>query len=241
MMAHMEAMLDTQDFEGRTVRGEIGKDATGNFDTRPQRTIDSFFEIHIEQGPVLEVEGIPIGIVAGAYAQRWYDVTIEGFESHAGPTPMPYRKDALVAGAEVILAVEQSALSQPPDGRGTVGTLSLEPFSRNVIPGSVKLTIDTRHSSEDELWHSPMRPFDAELIQSLEQAAKGRGFETLHLASGAGHDAVYMASIGIPTAMLFVPTKDGISHNESESITREDAIAGCQVLCDAVVERLFAE
>jgi len=264
----LEKMLDTTDFEERTIRGELSQDTTGDFMTRPQRAIDSFFEIHIEQGPILEAAEIPIGIVTGAYAQRWYEVTLTGMESHAGPTPMSYRKDALVAGAELILAVEQTALAHGPDGRGTVGTLSLSPFSRNVIPGSVTLTIDTRHSDNpqldamdamlrqaaaeiaqcrsvsiqvDELWHSPMRPFDPELIHSLEQAAQARGFNTLHLASGAGHDAVYMATSGVPTAMLFVPTKDGISHNESESITREDAIAGCQVLCDAVVARLFAE
>ena len=262
----LDQMLDTTDFEERTIRGELEKDTTGDFETRPQRAIDSFFEIHIEQGPVLEAAEIPIGIVTGAYAQRWYEVTLNGVESHAGPTPMSHRKDALVAAAEVILAVEQSALAHSPDGRGTVGTLSLLPFSRNVIPGSVALTIDTRHPSDpaldqmdamirqavaeiaqrrglsihiDELWHSPMRPFDPALIQSLTRASQERGLASMDIPSGAGHDAVYMAASGVPTAMLFVPTKDGISHNESESITRADAVAGCQVLCDAVVERLF--
>lgn len=263
----VEEMLKTTDFEGMTIGEALKKDESGDFESRPKRPIDCFFEAHIEQGPVLEEKDIPIGIVTGAHAQRWYDLTIIGSESHAGPTPMSHRKDALMAAAEVALMVENIARTHSPDGRGTVGTLSLSPFSRNVIPGKVQMTIDTRHSANESLaqmdaalreavatiakarrveitlqafWHSPMRPFNKELIERLAHHAQARGYASHRLSSGAGHDAVYMAAMGVPTAMVFVPTKDGISHNESESITREHAMAGCQVLCDAVVERLFS-
>lgn len=262
-----ETMLQTNDFDGVTIAEAISADATGDYPLRPAREIACFFEMHIEQGPLLEIEEIPIGIVTGAQAQRWYDVEIVGMEAHAGPTPMTHRKDALLAAAEIALAVERIALAHGPDGRGTVGTLGLEPFSRNVIPGRVALTVDTRHPSDDalavmkreletavdavaaqrrcgivltEFWHSPAMPFDEGLIERLEAFSAERGHLSKKMWSGAGHDAVYVASMGVPTVMLFVPTKDGISHNESESIERDDAIAGCRVLCDVVVEQLFA-
>ncbi|MEM7801795.1 MAG: hydantoinase/carbamoylase family amidase, partial [Chloroflexota bacterium] len=231
------------------------------------RPIASFFELHIEQGPILEAEELPIGIVTGAQAQRWYDVKITGSESHAGPTPMTHRKDALLGGSELTLAVEKIALEYAPDGRGTVGTLALTPFSRNVVPGSVSMTVDTRHPDNHALmrmkaqleaacfeigdrrgleiqlspfWHSPAMPFDTSLINQLEKAAQIRKTPARRLWSGAGHDAVYISSMGIPTAMVFVQTKDGISHNESESIQEAHAIAGCQVMCDVVIDQLFS-
>ena len=262
----LEAMLNTTDFDGISIAEAIHEDMTGAFEMRGDRPIAYFFETHIEQGPHLEEDNLPIGVVLGAVAQRWYDVHIEGFESHAGPTPMANRKDALAAASEIVLAVERIAQAYSPEGRGTVGTLALQPFSRNVIPGSVQLTIDTRHPSEDALvemrealqqacdeiaarrqvtvqlsafWHSPVRPFDAGLIARLEAFSAERNLPNRRIWSHAGHDAVHIASTGIPTAMLFIQTKDGISHNEAESIQREHAIAGVQVLCDAVVEKLF--
>ena len=262
----LDAMLETTDFDGITIAEAMREDETGQFDRRGNRPIAYFFETHIEQGPHLEEENLPIGIVLGAVAQRWYDVSVTGFESHAGPTPMAYRKDALAAASEVVLAVERIAQAYSPAGRGTVGTLALQPFSRNVIPGSVQLTVDTRHPSEDalaamkqelqiacneiadrrqviiqlsEFWHSPVRPFDAGLIERLETFSAERNLPNRRIWSHAGHDAVYIASMEIPTAMLFIQTKDGISHNEAESIKREHAVAGVQVLCDAVVEKLF--
>lgn len=262
----LETMLATRDVDGITIREAIEQDQTGSFPARPKRPIHSFFELHIEQGPILEDEELPIGIVTGAQAQRWYDVEIVGFDSHAGPTPMTHRKDALLGAAEIALAVEQLALEYAPDGRGTVGTLSLTPFSRNVVPGSVRLTIDTRHPSDDALlemktklnlrlteignkrklgvkltpfWYAAATPFDDDLKHQLTQSAETRQIPFRQLWSGAGHDAVYMAQMGIPTAMVFIQTKDGISHNESESIQEEHALAGTSVLCDVVVSKLF--
>ncbi len=259
-------MLAKTDSDGVSVQQAIALDTTGQYPARKERPIDSYFEIHIEQGPILEMESLPVGAVTGAQAQRWYDVTIIGSEAHAGPTPMIGRRDAGLGAAELSLAVEAIALEHGPDGRGTVGVLVPSPMSRNVIPGSAMLTIDTRHPDEDELgemkqklrvaadeienrrglsidikeiWHSPVTRFDAELVSRLEHFAAERQIGCRKIWSGAGHDAVYMASTGVPTVMVFVQTKDGISHNESESIKKEDAIAGCMVLCDAVLERLF--
>ncbi|MFK7805292.1 MAG: Zn-dependent hydrolase [Anaerolineae bacterium] len=263
----LHEMMAKKDIDGITVAEELARDSTGDYPTRPETAIDSMFEIHIEQGPILEEEGLSIGAVTGAQAQRWYDVTIVGQEAHAGPTPMTSRKDAGLGAAELSLAIERVALEHGPDGRGTVGVLVPSPASRNVIPGSVYLTIDTRHPSDDallkmksaiqsainviaakrgleieltEIWHSPATPFDEGLVQRLEHFAAERGHPIRRIWSGAGHDAVYMAGMGVPTVMVFTQTKDGISHNESESIKKEDAIIGCQVLADAVVERLFS-
>ena len=262
----LEDMMAKKDIDGMTVAEELGRDSTGDYPTRPETAIDSMFEIHIEQGPILEEEGLKIGAVTGVQAIRWYDVTIIGSEAHAGPTPMTSRKDAGLGAAELSLAIERIANEHGPDGRGTVGVIVPSPASRNVIPGSVYLTIDTRHPSDDELlsmkskiqsvanviaakrglevdvseiWHSPATPFDEGLIQRLEHFAAERGEPIRRIWSGAGHDAVYIAQMGVPTVMVFTQTKDGISHNESESIKKEDAIVGCQVLADAVVERLF--
>ncbi|MEM7335042.1 MAG: Zn-dependent hydrolase [Chloroflexota bacterium] len=262
----LETMLNTVDQDGITAREAIKADKTGQYPLLEPHPVHSFFELHIEQGPILEEEAIDIGIVTGAQAQRWYTLDIFGQESHAGPTPMPHRKDALAGAAEFTLAVEQIARQHAPDGRGTVGTITIPNASPNVVPGTVRLTIDTRHPSDEkllemkaqlettavsiasqrklefhlsQLWHSPATPFDEHLQQRLTHFANKRGYSSRLIWSGAGHDAVYMAAMGVPTVMLFVPTKDGISHNESESIKQSDAIAGCQILCDAVVEQLM--
>ncbi len=265
---NLAEMLEKTDLDGVSVQQAISLDRSGAHPTREGRPIDSYFEIHIEQGPLLEMEGVPVGAVTGAQAQRWYEATVIGSEAHAGPTPMIGRQDAGLGAAELALAVEQIALAHGPDGRGTVGVIVPSPMSPNVIPGSVFLTIDTRHPEEDvllqmkdallnaanqiaekrrlqveitETWHSPMTPFDERLVSRLEHFAAERQLDCRRIWSGAGHDAVYVAASGVPTVMVFVQTKDGISHNESESIKKEDAVAGCELLCDAVLERLFSE
>lgn len=261
----LDKMLAMSDSDGVTIQQALSRDEEGDFGERPSHPIHCFFEYHIEQGPILEANDTQIGIVTGAQAQRWYTVQIQGQEAHAGPTPMTHRQDALLGAAELALGVERIAKAHAPDGRGTVGTLSLSPFSPNVIPGQVKLTIDTRHPSDEallamkqaieetavhiarersleievnQLWHTPTTPFNTHLQNRLRHLAEMRGYTHQPIWSGAGHDAMNIANMGIPTAMLFIPTKDGISHNESESIKKEDAIAGCQLLCDAVVEQL---
>ena len=224
---------------------------------------DAYFELHIEQGPILEREGKQIGIVTGAQAQVWYDAVIIGQDSHAGTTPPSARRDALVAAARVIERVDALMRARGEDGRGTVGFLQVLPASRNVVPGEVRFSVEFRHPSDaqiqglaesfpeearklvesngcklelTELFRIPAQPFDPSCVDLVRQATKRLGLPSREIISGAGHDAVYVAR-SVPTAMIFTPCKDGLSHNEAESIMPEEAEAGCQVLFEAVVAR----
>ncbi len=224
---------------------------------------DAYFELHIEQGPILEREGAIIGIVTGAQAQVWYDAVLTGRESHAGTTPPAARRDALAGAARLILLVERMMRDEGEDGRGTVGQLQVLPNSRNVIPGEVRFSVEFRHPDEAvvarladafsreaaalaradglaltlaELFRIPAQPFDAECVGLVAEAAEKLGLRSRKIVSGAGHDAVYVAS-RVPTAMIFTPCKDGLSHNEAESMLPEEAEAGCQVLFEAVLAR----
>ncbi len=224
---------------------------------------DAYFELHIEQGPILEREGKRIGIVTGAQAQVWYDARIVGQDSHAGTTPPSTRKDALLATARVVELVDRIMRARGEDGRGTVGMLQVIPNSRNVVPGETRFSVEFRHpdfaevqamAAEfeaeaatlvaatgcawrlDELFRLDAQPFDAACVGLVEEAANRLGLPARRIVSGAGHDAVYVAR-HIPTAMIFTPCKDGLSHNEAESIEPEEAEAGCQVLFQAVLAR----
>jgi N-carbamoyl-L-amino-acid hydrolase len=183
-------------------------------------------------------------------------------EAHAGPTPMALRRDALLPATALMQAVNAIALAEQPHARGTVGSVSVHPNSRNVIPGRVSFSVDFRHSSEAGLQrmdaalhaavaqlrspgiaievqpvvHFPPQPFDAELVDLVRQGARQAGLTTLDIVSGAGHDAVYVARTS-PTAMIFVPCKDGISHNEIEDAQPEHLAAGCEVLLHAMLAR----
>jgi N-carbamoyl-L-amino-acid hydrolase len=224
---------------------------------------DAYFELHIEQGPILETEGKAIGIVTGAQAQVWWDAVITGQDSHAGTTPPSARRDALVAAARVIDLVDRLMRARGEDGRGTVGFLQVLPNSRNVVPGEVRFSVEFRHPSTaaiealaegfpaeaaaaiagtgcrlelTELFRFAHQPFDPACVELVRQATARLGLPAREIVSGAGHDAVYVAR-RVPTAMIFTPCKDGLSHNEAESILPEEAEAGCQVLFEAVVAR----
>ncbi|GHC15914.1 Zn-dependent hydrolase [Aidingimonas halophila] len=224
----------------------------------------SFFELHIEQGPVLEAAGESIGVVTGVQGMRWFDVTLSGQAAHAGPTPMHSRRDALVAAARLIDRLQAHACHDPDgDSRVTVGCLEIDAPSRNVIPGKVSLTVDLRHTVESELnalettfekelaavgetfdvavhsdriWQSPVVHFHSGCIDAIEQAAKRHSIPYQRMMSGAGHDAVNVSRVA-PTAMIFVPCRDGISHNEAEYTSPEHCAAGTQVLLEAMLER----
>lgn len=223
-----------------------------------------FFELHIEQGPVLEENDEAIGVVTGVQGMRWFDVTLRGQSAHAGPTPMAYRRDALAAAARLIDRLQAHALADAGgDTKVTCGTLEIDSPSRNVVPGEVYLTLDLRHVDEAELdalearfarelndageafgveakseriWKSPVVAFDADCVDALERAAQARGLRYRRMLSGAGHDAVYVSRVA-PTAMIFVPCRDGISHNEAEYSSPEHCAQGAQVLCDAVLAK----
>jgi N-carbamoyl-L-amino-acid hydrolase len=238
--------------------GYDGKEKVGG------RKIGAFFEAHIEQGPILEREKKTIGVVTGAQGQRWYEINWTGMESHAGTTPMEGRRDALVGAAELI--VECRRIGNRPNGRSTIGVIESQPQSRNTIPGRLFMTVDFRHPDDGELtkmdaemraaaadiakrhrlevkieqiWYFPPSPFAKELVEAVRRSAETAGYPHMDIVSGAGHDACYVSRVA-PTAMVFVPCKDGISHNEIEDASKVDIGAGCQILLQAMVERANA-
>ena len=251
------------DTEGVTV--EQALDSIGYRGAEPARPFpaDAYFELHIEQGPILEKEARQIGIVTGAQAQVWYDAVATGQDSHAGTTPPSARRDALVCAARIIDLVDRMMRARGEDGRGTVGQLHVAPNSRNVVPGEVRFSVEFRHPdgaeitriaeefpreaaaiaaacgigwSLTELFQIPPQPFDPSCVDLVRQATQKLGLSAREIVSGAGHDAVYVAR-HVPTAMIFTPCKDGLSHNEAESIEPEEAAAGTQVLFEAVLAR----
>ena len=196
-----------------------------------EREFGAFFELHIEQGPILEAEEKTIGVVTDAQGQRWYEVTVTGRESHAGTTPMPLRRDAMMGAAKMIEAVEAIALKHAPHAVGTVGMATVEPNSRNVIPGQVFFTVDFRHPDDavlaamdaelrgvcaavaeerkldlvlDQIWHFPPVKFDERCVAAVRGAVEEAGYSHRDMVSGAGHDACYVARVA-PTSMIFVP------------------------------------
>ncbi len=258
-----EAMEALTDPDGITAGAAL--DAIGYRGPEPARPFpaDAYFELHIEQGPILEREAKTIGIVTGAQAQVWYDAVVTGQDSHAGTTPPSARRDALVAAARMIDLVDRMMRARGEDGRGTVGQLFVSPNSRNVIPGEVRFSVEFRHPDDAEIdrlaaqfpreagfiardsgvrlslsqrLRNPAQPFDPECVDLVRKAASRLGYPAREIVSGAGHDAVYVAR-HVPTAMIFTPCKDGLSHNEAESIEPHEAEAGCQVLLEAVVAR----
>jgi N-carbamoyl-L-amino-acid hydrolase len=242
---------------------EFGKELArigwaGVADPAALQELGAYYELHIEQGPVLEREDLDVGIVTHALAQHWFEVTVTGEEAHGG-SAMAGRHDAMMAAAEVISMIERAALEA--GARATVGRLTVHPDSRNVVPGRVWFSIDTRHDHEGQLgelaatlraeaaaisarrgvsvavedfWISPATPFDEALVGHLREAAKTRGIAHRDMPTAIGHDAVYVAR-KLPAAMLFVPCHGGVSHNETESITPAWAEAGLMVLADAVL------
>jgi len=215
----------------------------------------AMFELHIEQGPVLEREGATIGVVTGVQGMRWYDLDLTGRAAHAGSTPMDARADALLAAAGLIQSAAR--LAQELGGYATVGELTITDPSRNVVPGALRMSFDLRHREDSgldamegglkaliaaleggisadlrQIWASPPVHFDTDCLASVREAAGAHGHRDI--VSGAGHDAVYVARRA-PTAMIFVPCAGGLSHNPAESATPADCAAGAQVLLDTVL------
>ena len=251
-----------RDREGRTFGSELDRIGYRGSEKARSHKLGGMFELHIEQGPVLEDEGKKIGIVTGVQAMRWYEVSVFGQDAHAGATPMTRRQNALLGAARLIDAIETLAGDFAPHAVATVGLIDNYPNSRNVIPGKVFFTVDLRHPEdrvleqmelkmravipaildpltlsyrEHQVWISPAVHFDPELIQCVRRAAEKANFPTRDIVSGAGHDAAYVARVA-PTAMIFVPCLNGISHNETESASVEDCAAGTQVLLNAILE-----
>jgi N-carbamoyl-L-amino-acid hydrolase len=259
----MDVALSTRDPEGKTFGEELTRIGYAGSEKVGGRPIHALFELHIEQGPILEEEGIDIGIVTAANGQKWYEITLTGVESHAGPTPMNRRKDALLAASRIVELVNKIGHDHDPSACATCGMIEVYPNSRNVIPGRVFVTVDFRHPDGDKLISMdkalvagineisartgvsaefkmvadfPPQPFEASCVTAVRNAATKLGYSQRDITSGAGHDAVYVARVA-PAAMIFTPCIGGISHNESENMTPEWAAAGTDVLLHAVLEK----
>jgi N-carbamoyl-L-amino-acid hydrolase len=250
-----------EDREGRKFGDELARIGYRGTEPVGSHKFQAMFELHIEQGPILEAENRMIGVVTGVQGMRWYEVTVKGQEAHTGSTPMLMRKDALLGAARMIEAIHQVALRHLP-GVATVGLIENRPNSRNVVPGEVFFTVDLRHPDEaaldrmendyraalpeiaaveklelDEkrIWICPVVNFDPHLIECVKVGAEKSGFTMREMASGAGHDSCYVARVA-PTTMIFVPCAGGLSHNEEESTSFDECSAGAQVLLNAVLE-----
>ncbi|WP_375410353.1 Zn-dependent hydrolase [uncultured Methylobacterium sp.] len=225
------------------------------------RAIGAFVELHIEQGPILDAEGETIGVVDRCQGVAWYDGTVTGFESHAGTTPMPRRRDAQCGLAEVALAAEAIALAHAPTAVATMGEAVIAAPSRNVVPGRIAFTLDLRDPDQgtldamdaalreriaeiaarrnlaitlDKIWSRAPVVFDAGVVAAVEASTRGLSLSHRRMVSGAQHDACNLAD-RVPTAMIFVPCRDGISHNPAESATQADCTAGADVLLQTLV------
>ena len=259
----VEEIEAKQDVDGKKLGDELKRIGYAGPEKVGGRPFAAYFEAHIEQGPILEAEGKTVGVVTGAQGQRWYEITVTGQEAHAGPTPMARRRDALVGASRMIDAVNRIGLAHPPNACATVGFIQSSPNSRNTIPGKVFFTVDFRHPDDATLskmdadlksacreiaakiglevevkdfWYFPPTPFDAACVGAVRSATAKLGYPSREIVSGAGHDAVYVARVA-PTAMIFVPCENGISHNEVENAKPEDLAAGCNVLLTAMLER----
>lgn len=267
MAGHLsDSALDLLSHSGKTIRDgirEIGGDPE-NLDTAryAPRDLAAFIELHIEQGAILDDEGIDIGVVEGIVGINWWDVTIEGVANHAGTTPMNKRKDAMLAAAELTLAVNRIITSQPGAQVGTVGRIRAEPGAPNVIPGKVVMSLEIRDLSGEKIqmlfkrieaeaieiakkYGTPISfahidvdavpaPTDKQMRATIAAATEALGLSYKLMPSGAGHDAQDMARIA-PTGMIFVPSVDGISHSPREFTHPRDMANGADVLLHTVL------
>lgn len=256
-----EDILSRRDTEGVSVAQAL--DTIGYSGSEPvgQRKFSAFVELHIEQGPLLEADRKTIGVVDRGQGIIWYNGAIHGFASHAGTTPMPLRRDALATLSEVVLALEKIARDHDPDAVGTIGETVIENPSRNVIAGDLTFTAEFRSPSSatldaldkglqeavaeiskrrkveielDRFWRKEPTVFDAKLVDAVQAASDALGYANRRITSGAGHDACNLNAV-MPAAMIFVPCKDGISHNELEDATQADCAAGANVLLHTVL------
>ncbi len=240
---------------------QIGYAGQGHLRSYP---VNAYFEAHIEQGPILEESKKTIGIVTAVQGLIWYDITLTGQAAHAGAAPMDRRRDALAASVELLRIFYDLAGNRfSPHGRATAGDLQLSPGARNTVPETVTIKIDMRHPNAqaleemdravcqaatritrntgvdicmEKVAHTDPVAFDKECVSIVASVAQNQGMEAMKIISGAGHDAAQIARV-IPSAMIFVPCLNGLSHNEAESASPEDLAQGCELLMGAILHR----
>ena len=250
------------DSEGKTFGDELVRIGWKGEEEVGERKMHAFFELHIEQGPILEVEQKDIGVVTHGQGLSWTQITVTGKDSHTGSTPMPMRRNAGLGMARILEKVEEIALSHAPHAVGAAGHIDVYPNSRNVIPGKVIFTVDMRSPELSVIADMEARliaeskdicenlglevefekvggfdpvKFDEKCVSAVRDASEKLGYSHMNLISGAGHDACWINRVA-PTAMIMCPCVDGLSHNEAEEISKEWATAGADVLLHAVLE-----
>lgn len=253
---------DRQDSKGKRFGDELERIGWKGDEPVGQRKMKAFFELHIEQGPILEDEGIDIGVVTHGQGLKWLQVTLTGKESHTGSTPMPKRRNAGLGMARVTELVHEVAMDYQPDAVGAIGHMEVYPNSRNIIAGRTVFTIDIRSPDKETLDEMDARiregialicealdigyeieqvghfdpvTFNEDCVKAIRDAADRLGYTHRNIVSGAGHDACWINRVA-PTAMVMCPCVDGLSHNEAEEISKDWAAAGANVLFHAVVE-----
>ncbi len=253
---------DRVDAEGKTFGDELKRIGWVGDEEVGARKMHAMFELHIEQGPILEAEGKDIGVVTHGQGLRWIECTVTGKESHTGSTPMPMRKNAGRGLARITELVHEIAMKHQPNAVGAIGHVDVYPNSRNIIPGKVVFTIDFRSHLQEVIdamlaefaekapklceeievgleWEivGQFNPpaFDEACVGAVRTAAERLGYSHMDIVSGAGHDACWINDVA-PTAMIMCPCVDGLSHNEAEDISKEWASAGTDVMLHAVLE-----
>ncbi|CUJ92422.1 N-carbamoyl-L-amino acid hydrolase [Ruegeria denitrificans] len=253
---------DREDAEGKKFGDELNRIGWRGDEEVGARKMHAFFELHIEQGPILEAEGKDIGVVTHGQGLNWTQITVTGKDAHTGSTPMPMRKNAGLAMARILEKVDEIAWSHSPHAVGAAGHIDVYPNSRNVIPGKVVFTVDFRSPDLDVITDMVNRlrvaaediveemglqiefekvggfdpvTFDEGCVKAVRDAAERLGYSHTDIISGAGHDACWINRVA-PTAMVMCPCVDGLSHNEAEEISKDWAAAGADVLFHAVVE-----
>ena len=256
-----EWAYNREDSEGKKFGDELKRIGWRGEEPVGERKLHAFYELHIEQGPILEDENVDIGVVTHGQGLTWLQVTLVGKESHTGSTPMPKRVNAGLGMARITQLVDEIALSHAPHAVGAIGHIDVYPNSRNIIPGKVVFTVDFRHPNKEVIQDMEDRmrkgaadiaekigltmdiekvgnfdpvEFDKDCVEKVRDAAKTLGYSHMNIVSGAGHDACWINRVA-PTAMIMCPCVDGLSHNEAEEITKEWSTAGADVLFHAVV------
>jgi N-carbamoyl-L-amino-acid hydrolase len=258
----LDNAYDLKDSDGRTVREELTRGGVNLSAPLSRQAVKAAFEVHIEQGPVLEQRSKNVGVVTGVQHMSRHEVLVLGQEAHAGPTPMEMRRDPVRALADVLPAIYAAAARRGPLARLTVAVIETRPSSPNTVPGVLKFFIDLRHPDERQyqslreevesvtngaiarhgldghircVWQAAGVIFDPVCVSAVREAASDLGCNAMEIVSGAGHDSVHVASV-VPASMIFVPCAGGLSHNEAESATQADLETGANVLLHAMLK-----